>query len=231
MRALIITLLVIIFTFGISVDLKANILPEDCIVINIPSRTLDLYRKGTLKKTYPVGVGRAQFPTPVGKFKVITMVKQPGWENPYKPFGYSRINAGSANPLGTRWIGFKEDSGGEYGIHGTDNPQSVGKFSSHGCVRMLVKDAEDLFINIKMHMPVIVTYDTVRVFKKDSEVFLKTFPDTYKKGISDINTVKQNIKAISNHVLWNASVALESLKAPTNQPVKIGTIIDETDFY
>lgn len=202
----------------------------DKIIINIPSRTLELFKGEKLIKTYPVGVGRANFLTPIGQFQVITMVEDPGWENPYKPTGNVRIHAGDENPLGTRWIGFKADKAGEFGIHGTDNPDSVGKYSSHGCVRMKVKDAEDLFKQVKMNMPVFVTYDTARVIIEKSDVYLKTFPDEYKRGKTGITDVKTAIKKINALVLWNASTALQTLNSQTTTSTKIGTIINENDF-
>ena len=227
MRALILGLILIsTLCFPASVFAQA----KDRLVINIPSRTLDLYKNNQLKKTYPVGVGRATFPTPIGEFKVIRLVKKPGWENPYKPVGHIRIKAGETNPLGTRWIGFKADAAGEFGIHGTDSPKSVGQYSSHGCVRMLVKDAEDLYNNVAMNMPVLVTYDTTRLYVNKSDVYLKTYPDTYKKGISNINTVKSSIKKLNSLVVWNASVALEAMHKMVAEPVKIGIVINETDF-
>lgn len=227
MRALFLGL-ILIATFCFPVGALAQ--PKDRLVINIPSRTLDFYKNDKLKKTYPVGVGRANFPTPIGNFKVIRLIKKPGWENPYKPLGYIRIKAGNTNPLGTRWIGFKADAGGEFGIHGTDNPASVGKYSSHGCVRMHVKDAEDLFNNVHMDMPVLVTYDTARLYVNKSDVYLKTYPDQYKKGVSNINTVKSSIKKMNSLVVWNATVALEAMHKMLAEPVKIGIVIDETDF-
>ncbi|MGD9580167.1 MAG: L,D-transpeptidase [Vampirovibrionia bacterium] len=221
-------MLVLISTlcFPVSVQAETN----DRLVINIPSRTLDLYKNNKLVKTYPVGVGRANFQTPIGNFKVISLVQKPGWENPYKPVGNVRIHAGETNPLGTRWIGFKSDSGGEFGIHGTDNPKSVGQYSSHGCVRMLVKDAEDLFGKVTMNMPVYVTYDTTRLYVNKSDVYLKNYPDQYNKGTSDINTVKSSIKKMNSLVVWNASVALEAMHNKITDPVKIGIVINETDF-
>ena len=229
MRALVLTLLITLIllcnplcTYGY---------PKECIIINVPSRTLDLYKGGKLIKTYPVGVGRAGFPTPIGNFKVIRMVKEPGWENPYKPKGHIRIKAGGTNPLGTRWIGFKADDGGEFGIHGTDTPSSVGKYSSHGCVRMLVKDAEDLFSNTHMGMPVLVTYDTAKVVIKNSNVFIHNYPDAYKRGKSNINNIKNTIKEMNSLILWNASATLQALETADDKPIKIGTIIDESDFY
>lgn len=153
------------------------------IVINIPSRTLSLFVDGQLLKMFPVGVGRPQFKTPVGRFKVITKTEYPAWENPYLAAGKVRIQAGTNNPLGTRWIGFLADDKGEYGIHGTDSPASVGKLSSHGCVRMYVKDAEFVFNYVQLGTPVDVTYDTIVAVPEGSEkVVLKMFPDVYNLG-------------------------------------------------
>lgn len=124
--------------------------------INVKSRTLQLLNGGKIIKTYKVGVGKPQFPTPVGNFKVISKKINTGWENPYKRKNGSRINPGRGNPLGTRWIGFYRVNKGEYGIHGTNNPSSVGKFSSHGCVRMRIKDAEELFEKLTIGSTVII---------------------------------------------------------------------------
>jgi hypothetical protein len=212
-------------------QIAAIALPKDCIIINIPSRTLDLYKGGKLINTYPVGVGRSQFQTPVGEFSVIRKVLNPGWENPYKPVGHVRIQAGHTNPLGTRWIGFKADNKGEYGIHGTDMPSSVGKFSSHGCVRMQVKDAEEIFEHIEIGTPVLVTYNTVRVHVDNQKVFISHFPDEYKKGETTINKLRHIINDFNHQILWNASIALQALNTKATNPIKIGTIIDETDFY
>lgn len=125
------------------------------IVINTATRRLTLYEGDHAIAQYPVGVGRPGFATPSGHFQVITMIENPGWENPYQPVKTrTKIGPGTDNPLGTRWMGFLWDGKGEYGIHGTNAPSSVGKYSSHGCVRMYVKDAEALYGQIEMGTPV-----------------------------------------------------------------------------
>jgi lipoprotein-anchoring transpeptidase ErfK/SrfK len=120
------------------------------IVIHVPSRTLSLWAGGQLLKRYPVGLGRPGFPTPVGSFRILRKLKHPSWENPYLSAGKMVLPAGDDNPLGTRWMGFHAVAHGEYGIHGTDQPQTVGKYSSHGCVRMRITDAEDLFERVSV---------------------------------------------------------------------------------
>jgi hypothetical protein len=132
---------------------------------------------------FPVGVGRPQFKTPLGHFSVITKTEHPSWENPYLAAGKVRIGAVANNPLGTRWIGFLADDKGEYGIHGTDTPSSVGKLSSHGCIRMQVKDAEYVFNYVELGTPVDVTYDTIMAVPEGNEkVVLKMYPDVYNLG-------------------------------------------------
>ncbi len=63
-------------------------------------------------------------------------------ENPtyYRPGKV--IGPGAANPLGNRWIGLNQKG---YGIHGTNEPKSIGKAASHGCIRMAKADLEELF--------------------------------------------------------------------------------------
>jgi len=52
------------------------------------------------------------------------------------------IGLGASNPLGNRWIGLNQKG---YGIHGTNEPRSIGKAASHGCIRMAKADLEELF--------------------------------------------------------------------------------------
>jgi L,D-transpeptidase ErfK/SrfK len=149
------------------------------VVINIPSRTLAVWQGEDKLREFPVGVGRAAFPTPLGNYSVISKVKNPLWEDPFLPKGRSRYAQGA---LGTRWMGFKKVSAGEYGIHGTPVAASVGKFSSHGCVRMLIPDAEALYDMIDEGTPVEVTYDLIMIEKDGLSLNIRVFPDWFKKG-------------------------------------------------
>ncbi|MEB3246126.1 MAG: L,D-transpeptidase family protein [Vampirovibrionales bacterium] len=146
------------------------------IVIYPVARKLQLQHKGVAIKTFPVGVGRAAFLTPAGQYKIIRKLEDPAWENPYLGQGQQRIAAGAENPLGTRWMGFKQTKSGEYGIHGTDNPASVGKFSSHGCVRMRSADAELLYDQVTEGTPVEVSYSSIWLEPWGERLMLTVFP-------------------------------------------------------
>jgi len=65
------------------------------------------------------------------------------------------IPPGPRNPMGARVIGL--GPGGEYAIHGTNDPSSVGKFVSFGCIRMFNDDVIDLYSRVRMGTPVVVT--------------------------------------------------------------------------
>lgn len=152
------------------------------IVINIPERKLTLFYGEQPVKRYDVGVGRAGFPSPLGQYNVIRKVVNPTWENPYRPQGVSQINPGKGNPLGTRWIGFKQDGKGEFGIHGTNAPHSVGKFVSHGCIRMRTYEAEELFRFVDLGASVELVYALAVVEQDNNKLTVSAFPDPYGKG-------------------------------------------------
>ncbi len=111
--------------------------PERRIVVSIPDRKLALIEKGAVVKVYPVAVGAKVSASPTGEFKIINRLTNPTYYHPGVVIG-----PGKANPLGTRWIGLDKKG---YGIHGTNQPRSIGKAASHGCIRMAKKDLEQLF--------------------------------------------------------------------------------------
>jgi hypothetical protein len=96
------------------------------ITITLSIRRLNFYEGGRLVKSYPVGVGKPSTPTPTGTFRIREKVMHPG------------------GALGTRWMGLSIP-GGNYGIHGTNNPPSIGGYVSNGCIRMYNHDVEELF--------------------------------------------------------------------------------------
>ncbi len=167
------------------------------IVINIPALKLTLYQDGEAVRSYPVGLGIERFPTPEGEYEVISKVIDPIFENPFSKPGRGRtIAAGNHNPLGTRWIGFLEANGGEYGIHGTYQDSSVGRFSSHGCVRMHIRDVEELFSLVDFQTPVEVVYDLVEVQKDPDgdEIQVSVYADILHRGRPSLGDLWKKIK-------------------------------------
>lgn len=201
------------------------------ILINIPSKSLELLRNDRILKTYAIGVGKANFPTPIGNFRVISKVIQPGWENPYKSVGKARKNPGRKNPLGTRWIGFYKDKTGVYGIHGTNEPSSVGKYSSHGCIRMRIKESEDLFSRVDINTPVQVTYYTYRVIIKGDIIFVCRYPHIYRRKISPAGMIDRQLKTLGRKYTVNQTGLSKALNLRVGQSVEIGKIIETGPIF
>ncbi len=108
------------------------------IFVDKSQNSLYLKTDEDIFKSYVVATGRDNC-TPVGTFKIATKLVNPTWfkDNEVIPAGDPR------NILGSRWMGF--DVAPSYGIHGTTEPQSIGKQSTSGCVRMLNSDVEELY--------------------------------------------------------------------------------------
>jgi lipoprotein-anchoring transpeptidase ErfK/SrfK len=108
---------------------------------------------------YPVGVGRAGKQW-AGTSQIDGKYIKPAWAPPPeiirdKP-GITRMIPGGSprNPMGVAALTL---SGGEYAIHGTNRPGSVGGFVSYGCIRMYNQDVMDLFQRVSVGTPVVVT--------------------------------------------------------------------------
>ena len=112
------------------------------LVVDKSRYSLRVFYGDGFVKEYPVGLGR-DGKTPEGEFVVETKLEKPEWTSPQ---GTLHAFGDPLNPLGTRWLGFKSSpSASGYGIHGTDDPGSIGANASNGCVRMLNADVEELF--------------------------------------------------------------------------------------
>lgn len=85
------------------------------IEVSVSNRTLTLKENSAVRKIYPIAVGRMLFYTPVGDFVIVNRQPNPG------------------GPYGTMWLTLSKRS---YGIHGTNDPSSIGKAVSKGCIRM-----------------------------------------------------------------------------------------------
>ncbi|HEY8380882.1 MAG TPA: L,D-transpeptidase family protein [Microvirga sp.] len=103
---------------------------------------------GTVLAAYPASVGSEDKPAPDGTHTVTAVAKNPTYTyNPdYKFKGVKakekfEIKAGPNNPVGSVWIDLSVES---YGIHGTPDPDKVGKAYSHGCIRLTNWDVEEL---------------------------------------------------------------------------------------
>lgn len=93
------------------------------IIVDLSDRRLHLLQDDRVVHTYPIAVGRMLMQSPVGEFRIINKAPNPG------------------GPFGVLWMGLSKP---HYGIHGTNDPSSIGKAVSHGCIRMYNADVLSL---------------------------------------------------------------------------------------
>lgn len=105
---------------------RANVPQGRWIWVDIHQKSLTLYEGVEPVKRYAVATGTGQTPTPIGVYRI-----------------NSRF-AGELGGFGTRFLGLNVPWG-QFGIHGTNRPDSIGTNASHGCIRMHVKDSEELY--------------------------------------------------------------------------------------
>ena len=128
---------------------------KNVIVIRRGSNRLYLYRYDRLRRQFRVATGQSTYPTPLGRFTIQVMWRNPWWYPPNSRWarGQKPIPPGPNNPLGTRWMGLSTPG---VGIHGTPNPASIGYSVSHGCIRMYIADAEWLFNTVSVGTTVFI---------------------------------------------------------------------------
>ncbi len=165
------------------------------IIINIPGFSLALYEDGILAGCYPIAVGHRFAPSLTGKTEIVNKVVNPtyyppGWlEKSLEP-----VPPGPDNPVGTRWLGLGFPS---YGIHGTNDPSSIGEAVSSGCIRMHNSDVEELAQRVRTGTPVTFVYETV-VINEPSEgrwPSLTVYPDIYGQGTNTLDKVLAKLRS------------------------------------
>jgi lipoprotein-anchoring transpeptidase ErfK/SrfK len=115
--------------------------PEDGFYIDLSEKVLYYYDGGELAGVYPCAPGKSETPTPTGTFTTGAKSVDPTWY-----WEGRAIPPGPENGLGTRFISIANaEYPNGYGIHGTNEPDSIGTAASHGCVRMYNEDVEALY--------------------------------------------------------------------------------------
>jgi lipoprotein-anchoring transpeptidase ErfK/SrfK len=165
------TLALGVFGLGVSMPTAAEARPEivdmrgdqyspGTIVVRTGERRLYLILDTGHAMRYPVGVGRAGKQW-AGTTQIDGKYRYPAWSPPAeikrdKPSMPDVIPGGSPrNPMGVAAMTL---AGGEYAIHGTNVPGSVGGFVSYGCIRMLNNDITDLYSRVSVGATVVVTH-------------------------------------------------------------------------
>ena len=162
-----------------------HIIPESeakGIIINVPEMRMYYFPAGVESvRTYPVGLGERDYPTPVGTFRIGKKRINPAWHIPsslqYK-YPVKVMPPGPDNPLGKYWMRLE---GTDYGIHGTDIPWAIGRLVTHGCIRMYPEDIPQFFKLVKPGTMVRIIYEPVKIGWISGRIFVEIHRDIYNR--------------------------------------------------
>jgi L,D-transpeptidase ErfK/SrfK len=162
------------------------------LVVNIPEMRLYYFKGegahagGMTVTTYPVGLGRDDWRTPTGTFKVRGKTENPTWVIPESIRAEHIQDRGDArtfipggdpdNPLGPYRL---ELTLPLYGLHGSNMPWGVGMQVSHGCIRLYNEDITQLFADVRVGTPGEFVYEPVKLGIRDGLVYVEVHPDIY----------------------------------------------------
>jgi L,D-transpeptidase ErfK/SrfK len=158
--------------------------PKVGVVLNIATKRLFYFPEAVDGEqqqvlTYPIGIGRVGWETPLGETKVVSKARDPHW---WVPASVRREHAemgdplpsvvppGPDNPLGTRVL--KLDMPG-YLIHGTNQPYGVGMRVSHGCVRLYPENIELLYALVSVGEPVMIINEPYQIGQQDGVLYFE----------------------------------------------------------
>lgn len=174
----------------------------DGIVVDLSARTLYWFAGNALKARYPVAVGRLDWATPPGRYRIVGRRQDPTWYVPpsiqreMKERGEEVVAAvppGPTNPLGRYWI---QLSAPGFGLHGTNAPASIGRYASHGCLRLLPEHVERLYHEACNGTPVEIVYEPVKLARDAiGNVYLEVHQDVFHARRVDINEVLARVDA------------------------------------
>jgi L,D-transpeptidase ErfK/SrfK len=159
------------------------------LIINIAEMRLYMFPtrvhpgESVYVRTWPVGIGTAEAPSPVGPFTVRSKERNPTWVVPpsiLRTMDEPRavVPPGPDNPLGAYRIRLSK---GLYSIHGTDVPWSVGRLTTHGCIRLYPEHISKLFRLVKPGMPGELVYQPVKFGEQGGQIYVEVHRDLYHR--------------------------------------------------
>jgi L,D-transpeptidase ErfK/SrfK len=192
------------------------------IVINIPELRLYLFFNDIhMVKTYPIGLGVLEAPTPFGSYTIVEKTKNPTWNIPaslQEEYGRTSIPPGPENPLGDYRLRLSRH---DYGIHGTNRPWGIGRLVSHGCIRLYPEDIEVLFSEVEVGTPVEIIYEPIKIGFKEGRIFIEVHPDLYNE-IS--NPLLYAAKKLFTYRVWeevDLDLLVQALEEQRGVPIDV----------
>lgn len=199
------------------------------LVVNIPEMRMYVFpnetRPGELvpMRTWAVGIGTEEAPSPIGPFTIRAKDANPTWIVPddiMKTMDKPQrvVPPGPDNPMGAYRIRL---SHGAYAIHGTNDPWSIGRLTTHGCIRLYPEDLEVLYPQVKLGTPGELVYEPVKVGMRDDRVFVEVHADVYGR-IRDLGAyARAEVKKAGVEKRVDAELLRAAVQAKLGIPVDV----------
>jgi L,D-transpeptidase ErfK/SrfK len=183
--------------------------PRKGVVVNLAEMRLYYYPEEKVggKRvvyTFPIGIGRINWQTPQGEFKVIEKMVDPVWTVPASVLAEAAADGipmpgvvppGPDNPLGRHALMLDAEG---YLIHGTNKPLTIGRRVSHGCLRMYPEDVEQLINKVPRGADVKIIDQPVKVGRRDGVLYLEIHPPLKESHDGDMHFRTQVVGAVEN---------------------------------
>jgi len=218
--------------------------PWTGIVINLSARRLYYFPKpprgqrGTVV-TFPIGIGRLDWPTPLGNTRIIDKVRNPSWVVPRAILKEHELMGdplppvvppGPNNPMGLLAL---ETGFPEVFIHGTNEPWGVGGLVSHGCIHLYPEDVASVFDKISVGTPVRIIDQPELVGERGGVLFMAAFgavdpvDDAPKAANRAVAAVVSHLGDRTAAIDWNRVRATAQLETTVLTPITLSTF----DFW
>ncbi|AHE67060.1 L,D-transpeptidase family protein [Legionella oakridgensis] len=203
--------------------------PRRGLVINLPEYRLYYFPENdNVVITYPVGIGRQGWNTPVGVTQVIAKQKDPVWRPTANLKAYANEQGqllpeefppGPVNPLGRYVLRLGWPT---YLIHGTNHADGVGMRVSAGCIRMLPDDIEYLYELVQVGTPVRVINEPLKLGELNGMLYLEAHPVLKEKCSTDLQGLAERLfRHLNKNSSINQNVLHQELKRLSGVPRKI----------
>ncbi len=202
--------------------------PRKGIVLNLANMRMFYYPQNPTDtvQTYPVGIGRDGWNTPLGSTQIVAKKANPTWTVPesihreHQELGDPLpkvVRSGPDNPLGKYAMPLGI---GNYLIHGTNKPYGIGMQVSHGCVQLYPEDIETLFHKVDVGTPVRIVHQPYLVAWQDDMLYLEAHGPLEKWAKQD----KQLIENVQTKLQRMASQHASSIDWQ-----RVGTVLQRKD--
>lgn len=156
--------------------------------------------------TFPVGLGRMDWKTPLGISTIDLKLEKPAWYPPqsvrdeYKNQGKflpAEVLPGPDNPLGE--LAMRISIPGGYFIHGTNRPDGVGMEISHGCIRLFPEDIDYIFQLTDIGTEVILLDQPVKIARIQNDIYLQVHPSYSNQHDYNLEKLRIEIELLVNN--------------------------------